>query len=85
MTITTVSSRLFNQDVGSAKRAAKRGPVIITDRGSPTHVLLSIEEYRKLIGSHASIVDLLSIPEAADIECDPPRLKGPISRPADLS
>lgn len=43
VTITTVSSREFNQDVSGAKRAASKGPVVITDRGRPAHVLLTIE------------------------------------------
>ena len=47
MTITTVSSREFNQDASRAKKATKDGPVFITDRGRPAHVLLSIEEYRQ--------------------------------------
>ena len=50
MTITTMSSRDFNQDTSGAKRAAKEGPVFITDRGVPAHVLLTIEDYRKLSG-----------------------------------
>ena len=50
MTITTLSSREFNQDAGRAKKAANDGPVFITDRGRPAHVLLSVEEYRKLTG-----------------------------------
>mgnify|MGYP003385400832 CR=1 FL=1 len=44
---TTLSSREFNQDTGRAKRAAKKGPVFITDRGEPAYVLLSMAEYRK--------------------------------------
>ncbi|MFM7342476.1 MAG: type II toxin-antitoxin system Phd/YefM family antitoxin, partial [Betaproteobacteria bacterium] len=48
MTKTIVSSREFNQDAGGAKRAARKGPVIITDRGRPAHVLLSFEAYQKL-------------------------------------
>lgn len=50
MGITTISSREFNQDSGKAKRAAADGPVFITDRGTPSHVLLTIEEYRRLAG-----------------------------------
>lgn len=42
MIITTLSSREFNQDTSRAKKAADAGPVIITDRGRPAHVLLSI-------------------------------------------
>jgi prevent-host-death family protein len=43
MPMTTLSSREFNQDTSKAKKAAKSGPVFITDRGRPAHVLLSIE------------------------------------------
>jgi prevent-host-death family protein len=85
MPITTLSSREFNQDTGRAKKAAKRGPVVITDRGRPAHVLLTIEEYRKLTDAHASIADLLAMPGTADIDFEPPRLPGPALRPADLS
>ena len=67
MTITTFSSRELNQDVGRAKRAAKTGPVFITDRGKPAHVLLSIEEYQRLMQQHRSIADALAQPGAEDI------------------
>ncbi len=73
MTITTLSSREFNQDSNRAKRAAKDGPVFITDRGKPAHVLLSIEEYRKLTGGSETIADLLAMPKADEIAFDPPR------------
>lgn len=76
MAITTLSSREFNQDTSRAKQAASRGPVFITDRGRPAHVLLTIEDYQKLAGSHASIVDQLAMPGVEDIEFDPPRLSG---------
>lgn len=85
MAITTLSSREFNQDTSRAKQAASRGPVFITDRGRPAHVLLTIEDYQKLAGSHASIVDQLAMPGVEDIEFDPPRLSGGSRRPADLS
>ena len=52
MTITTLSSREFNQDTSRAKKAASEGPVFITDRGNPAHVLLSIEDYRRIAGTH---------------------------------
>lgn len=73
MTVTTVSSREFNQDVSRAKKAAKNGPVFITDRGKPAHVLLSIEEYQRLTGKHRNIVEALSMPGIADIEIGLPR------------
>lgn len=82
--ITTLSSREFNQDTSRAKRAAQYGPVFITDRGKPAHVLLSIEEYQRLTHKQASIIDLLAMPEAADIEFEPPRLQGNLYRAAEF-
>jgi len=75
MNITMISSRDFNQDVGRAKRAAMKGPVVITDRGEPAHVLLSIDEYRRLVGGKDSLADLLANEQAAAIEFDTSRLK----------
>lgn len=69
-TTTTLTSRAFNQDVGKAKKAAEAGPVIITDRGEPKHVLLSIEEYRRLAGARQSIVDMLAMPGGDDFDFD---------------
>ena len=40
MEIKFITSREFNQDVSKAKRAALKGPIFITDRGRPAHVLL---------------------------------------------
>lgn len=75
MPVTTLSSREFNQDSGKAKRAAKRGPVVITDRGRPSHVLLSIEEYQRITASKTdNIADALGMTEAADVEFNPPRI-----------
>ena len=74
MTITTLSSREFNQDASRAKKAANGGPVFITDRGKPAHVLLSIEDYRKLAGGQRKIADALAMPGADDIEFDPPKI-----------
>jgi prevent-host-death family protein len=82
MPVTTFSSREFNQDTCRAKKAASRGPVFITDRGKPAHVLLSIEEYQRLAGTHRKIADALAMD--ADIEFDPPRIAIE-SRPADFS
>jgi prevent-host-death family protein len=75
MTITTLSSRQFNQDAGKAKKAAKTGPVIITDRGKPAHVLLTFEDYKKLTGARAKIADLLAMPGVEDIELAIPQLR----------
>ena len=84
MTITTLSSRELNQDVGRAKKAARLGPVFITDRGKPAYVLLSIEEYQRLTGQRRNIAEALAMPEAADIDFEPERMQI-TERPVDLS
>lgn len=84
MTITTLSSREFNQDTSRAKKAAKDGPVFITDRGRLAHVLLTVEEYQRLSGASASIIDMLAMSDAADIDFVAPRAQG-ITKPADFS
>jgi len=85
VTITKLSSREFNQDTSRAKRAEKRGPVFITDRGRPSHVLLTVQDYQRITGGQKSIAELLAMPEAARIEFEPPRLKGHWHEPLDLS
>lgn len=84
MTKSTMTSRQFNQDTSGAKKAARRGPVFITDRGCPKHVLLSIEDYRRLAGVSGSIIEMLASPGAEDVEFDPPRLDGSLARPVDI-
>jgi len=84
MPTTKLSSREFNQDVSRAKRAADKGPVIITDRGEPAYVLLRHEAYRHLVGEGPTIRELLAQSGAEDIEFDPPQLGGGIFRPAPL-
>lgn len=85
MAITKLTSREFNQDISKAKRAAKRGPVFIMDRGRPSHVLLAIKEYERLTGGQKNIVDLLAMPASEDIDFEPPRLMGGIHKLPDLS
>lgn len=60
-----VTSRELNQDVSRAKRAAHSEPLFITDRGRPTHVLMSIDAYRRLSSPSETIVDLLAMPAGA--------------------
>ena len=81
---TTISSREFNQDAGGAKKAAEKGPVIITDRGRPAHVLLSFEDYQKLVGAGPSLLEALAQKEDGDFDFDPPRMGDDISRAVDL-
>jgi prevent-host-death family protein len=82
--ITTLSSRDFNQDTGRAKSAARHGPVFITDRGTPAHVLLTFEDYQRLTGAQDNIIDLLGLPAGVeDAELVTPRARD-LARPADL-
>lgn len=84
MAITTLSSRQFNQDASRAKKAAQDGPVFITDRGRPAHVLLSFAEYQKITGGQAKIADLLAMPGVEDIEFEIPPSRD-LAQAADLS
>jgi prevent-host-death family protein len=84
MPVTTLSSREFNQGASEAKRAANNGPVFITDRGRPAHVLLSFEDYQRLTRQRRNIADALAMPDIADIEFEPPRISIEV-RPADFS
>jgi prevent-host-death family protein len=84
MTITTVSSREFNQHSSEVKKAANNGPVFITDRSRPTHVLLSFEVYQRLTGGQQKISDLLAMPGVEDIDFIVPDMRD-IAQAADIS
>ena len=84
MTVTTISSREFNQDTSRAKQLTRHGPVFITDRGRPAHVLLKIEDYRKLAGQSKSLAEALAQPGVADFEFNPPKADWQ-PKPVDLS
>jgi len=81
----TLSSREFNHHPTKAKQSATKGPVIITERGRPTHVLLTWEEYQRLAGQQMSLLDALGMSETGEtIEFEPPRHEGSFHRSADL-
>jgi PHD/YefM family antitoxin component YafN of YafNO toxin-antitoxin module len=60
-----ISSREFNQDTSGAKKAAEHGPVYITDRGRPGHVLLTFDAYERLLGRHR-VLELLAEPAGVE-------------------
>ena len=76
-----MSGREFNQDTSRAKRAAADGPVFITDRGKPAHVLLSIETYQRIAGARRKIADALAMPGGDDVEFEAPRAQIGVSPP----
>jgi prevent-host-death family protein len=84
MAQTTMSSRQFNQDLAGAKRAARHGPVVVTDRGQPAFVLMTHAAYRRLAGAGPSLADLLHQEEGADIAFEPARIGDGMVRPAIL-
>lgn len=81
--VTTLTSREFNHDTSGAKKAASEGPVFITDRGRPAHVLLTIEDYLRLTGGYVSLAEALA-QTGTDFDFDPPRMGDGIFKPADL-
>ncbi len=74
MSIRQMTSRELNQDLARAKREASDGPVIITDRGRPAHVLMEYEDYRRLTGEGTSSIDALAMPAGEEIDFDPPKV-----------
>ena len=59
------SGREFVQDPIKATNLANQGAVYITNRGRPSHVLMSIEQYYKLTGTAQNIVDAVGMSESA--------------------
>ncbi|GGM41441.1 type II toxin-antitoxin system Phd/YefM family antitoxin [Promicromonospora citrea] len=66
--MSVVTSRELNHDVSAVKRAAARGPVVITDHGRPSHVLLTFADYERLTGSHTSLADAFVMADEIDVE-----------------
>ncbi len=75
MTVTTPSGRTFDEDASRAMKAAQNGPILITDRGHPTHVVLTMQEYQHLTSRQMTLIEALAQPDAADFDFDPPRVK----------
>ena len=77
MPITTMTSREFNQDAARAKRAAKSGPVFITDRGRPAFALLKIEDYYRLSKAKPrSLLEVMNAIPGGDFDFEAPQLDG---------
>ncbi len=80
------TSEEFSRDVSAAKCAAQEGPVFITDRGKPSFVLLSIDEYQTLTGGGQSVQEVFSqLPNTDAIEAEFPAAMGNVARAAKLS
>ncbi|MBN9613508.1 MAG: type II toxin-antitoxin system prevent-host-death family antitoxin [Actinobacteria bacterium] len=55
----TMTSRELNQDVSAAKRAAQDGPVTITDHGRRSLVLMTADDFDRLMGRGERLGDRL--------------------------
>lgn len=71
----TVTSKTFNQQASRLKAMAALEPVLITERGRPTHVLLDYDTYTQLSQLKAAdprkaktLVDWLALP--GDVAAD---------------
>ena len=84
MLTTTLTSRQLSRQTGKAKQAAQRGPVVITDRGHPTHALLTIKEYRALMGQ-ITLLDAIAQPNAGNLDFKPARLRSGSFKPVNLN
>lgn len=80
--MTLMSSREFNQDTGKAKKLSEKEPVFITDRGELRHVLLSIDDYSKLVNQGRTLSEMLAMKE--DIDFEPVKLDDSFLRPAEF-
>ena len=69
------SSREFNREPGRIKRAAKDGPVIITERGEPALAVISWSDYCALKRPSPALLERLSVPGLSAIALDTDRSK----------
>ncbi|MGD8177410.1 type II toxin-antitoxin system Phd/YefM family antitoxin [Marinimicrobium sp. ARAG 43.8] len=67
----TVSSRELNQALSRIKKSSLKTPIIITDRGRPSHVMMSYAEYQRLTGKKTSIVERLSLATSEEVDFEP--------------
>jgi prevent-host-death family protein len=70
-----MSSASFNQNPSKAKQVAKESPLVITDHGKPTYVLVTFEEFEANWKKPKTALEALCDPNAViDKDFDPPRL-----------
>ena len=82
--VTTFSSSEFNPDTGRVKKATESGPVFITDRGRPAHVLMTFIDYQRVTGKKKNILDLVGMKGAGEIDFEPEKISSLTKRVSDL-
>lgn len=74
----TMTSREFNQRTNEAQKAAQKSPLLITNRGKPDLVVMSYQEYEKILGKSRTLLEVFSdlepefLESIADIELEIP-------------
>ena len=75
----------YHNDVRVSSVDTSSGPDFITEGDGASHVPMTTEDHLKMIGQDQSIVELLAMPEAADIDFEPLRLDRELYRKSELS
>jgi hypothetical protein len=70
------------ENVSAAGVDMTSGPSLVTESAHTAHVRTTIED---LVGQEESMVELLAMPEAANIDFDPLRLDSELYRESELS
>jgi len=69
--VATVTAAEFNQRPSQVKRAAEDEPVVITEHGRPSFVLLTYAEYQRLLRTPSDLAEWLQMDEEIEFEIDP--------------
>jgi prevent-host-death family protein len=69
--MSTVTAAEFNQRPSQVKRAAESEPVVITEHGRPSFVLLTYAEYQRLLRTPGDLAQWLEMGEEIDFEIEP--------------
>lgn len=84
MATATLPSRKIEPNLTELLEESNEGPVFLHDEHRPSHVLMTIADYERIISGKLNIVEMLWMPGMPDIDFDPVRSTEP-ARPADFS
>ncbi|MBO0661800.1 type II toxin-antitoxin system Phd/YefM family antitoxin [Jiella sp. MQZ9-1] len=71
-----ISVREFSTHTSAAKKTADDTPVVVTEAGRPTHVLMRYDDYERLQERKPSAPPMFAdLPPEANFDFDPPRDK----------
>lgn len=78
MNMSYMTSAAFNQNPSKAKRQADEQPVVITDHGKASYVLMRYSDFEKRMKPFRSLADVLANKDpAGDKDFEPARLRFP--------